>query len=86
MPYGEGKALIAALSSASELANRYILLRQAQRFSINLYEHQFTKLVKIGAIHEVQQGAEIYYLDEQYYSQEFGWSEEPVGEMETLIE
>jgi hypothetical protein len=42
-------------------------------------------LLKIGAIQEVQDSG-IYYLDKQYYSEEFGWSEEPVSDMDVLIE
>ena len=32
----------------------------------------------------MQEGAGIYYLDTQYYSEEFGWSDEPVNSMATL--
>jgi len=86
VPYGEvGKAVIADLCSAPELEKQYKLLKKAQRYSVNLYDHQFEKLSKIGAIQEVQQGTGVYYLNEQYYDAEFGWSDEPVNRMAVSI-
>jgi CRISPR-associated endonuclease/helicase Cas3 len=38
-------------------------------------------LQKQGAIHEAQKGSGILYLDERYYSEEFGLSEKPVNDM-----
>jgi CRISPR-associated endonuclease/helicase Cas3 len=73
------------LCSAFDLENEHNLLRKAQRFSINLFAHQFDNLLKTGAIHEVQSGTGIYCLSKQYYSEEFGWSNEPVGDMEIHI-
>lgn len=84
VPYGdEGKTIINALCSASEINNRAKLLRQAQRYSVSLFQHQFEKLRQSGAIYETEAG--IYYLDERYYSKEFGWSHDPVNDMDTLI-
>jgi hypothetical protein len=42
-------------------------------------------LVKAGAIQEVQTGAGVYYLDKQYYSEEFGWGDEPANSMDIHI-
>jgi len=39
------------------------------------------RLQEKQAIHEVQTGSGILYLDEQYYSDEFGLSETPVSDM-----
>jgi CRISPR-associated endonuclease/helicase Cas3 len=84
VPYGdEGYTIINELCSASELNNRVKLLRQAQRFSVSLFRRQFEELRQVGAILETQLG--ICYLDERYYSEEFGWSHEPVNGMDTLI-
>jgi CRISPR-associated endonuclease/helicase Cas3 len=41
-------------------------------------------MAKKEAIREVQKESGIYYLDDQYYSDEFGWSEEAVKGMKTL--
>ena len=84
VPYGdEGKTIINALCSASELDNRVKFLRQAQRFSVCLFRRQFEELNRVGAILETNSG--IHYLDERYYSKEFGWSHDPVNDMDTLI-
>lgn len=85
VPYGKGEEVILDLCGASELEKQVKLLKRAQRYSVNLFAHQFDKLFEIGAIKEVQPGAGIYHLDEQYYSKEFGWSDEPVSDMKTLL-
>jgi CRISPR-associated endonuclease/helicase Cas3 len=85
VPYKDGETVIADLCGAPELEKQYKLLKRAQRYSVNLFTYQFDKLLKTGAIKEVQPEAGIYHLDEQYYSNEFGWSDEPVGDMKLLI-
>ncbi len=85
VPYEDGENVIAELCSAAELEKQYKLLKIAQRYSVNLFTHQFEKLYRIRAIQEVQPGAGIYHLDDQYYSEEFGWDEEPVGAMKPQI-
>lgn len=80
----DGEELVKDLCGASAVEKQSKLLKCAQRYSVNLFDHQFRKLIEAGAIQEVQQGAEIYYLDKQYYSDEFGWSEKPVNSMNLL--
>lgn len=85
VPYGdEGKKIVNDLCSAFEIDKQYKLLKRAQRFSVNLYENIFNNLTKDGIIKEVQGGTGIFYLDYQYYSNEFGLSKEIVNEMQTL--
>lgn len=81
VPYKGGQAIITELCGAPEIEKQYGLLKSAQRYSVNLFEHQFDNLYKVGAIQEVQPGAGVYHLDEQYYSEEFGWADEPVSDM-----
>ena len=81
VPYADGEEIISALCSTPELEKEYKLLRRAQRYSVNLFTHEFRRLAQAGIIQEVQEGAGVYYLDEQYYSQDFGWSEEIVNDM-----
>ena len=81
MPYADGKEIISALCGAAELEREYKLLKRAQRYSVNLFAHEFRRLAQARIIQEVQEGAGVYYLDEQYYSQDFGWSEEIVNDM-----
>ncbi|MBN1482255.1 CRISPR-associated helicase Cas3' [candidate division KSB1 bacterium] len=86
--YGdEGKKIVNDLCSAIELEKQYKLLKKAQRYSVNLFSHEFDKLHKDGVIHEIQKekGLGIYYLREEYYSKEFGWNDEPVKLMENYI-
>jgi CRISPR-associated endonuclease/helicase Cas3 len=86
VPYAGGDEVIKDLCGAFALEKQGKLLKRAQRYSVNLFTYQFDNLVKAGAIKEVQPGAGIYHLDKQYYSDEFGWSDEPVNAMDTLIE
>jgi CRISPR-associated endonuclease/helicase Cas3 len=85
VPYRDGTQIITDLCGAFGLEMQANLLKQAQRYSVNLFEHQFKKLLEVGAIREVQEGAEIYYLKEEHYSDEFGWSDKPVSDMPVLI-
>lgn len=85
VPYQEGNEIINELCGASDLEKEFRLLKKAQRYSVNLLRHELDKLEKAGAIHEVQKGAGVFYLNKEYYSKDFGWSEEPVSNAEVLI-
>lgn len=85
VPYQEGDGIIKDLCGASDLEKEFRLLKKAQRYSVNLFRHEFEKLEKAGAIHEVQKGTGVFYLNKEYYSNDFGWSEEPVSGAEVLI-
>ena len=80
--YGdEGKRLVNNLCSAYELEKQYKLIRQAQRYSVNIFPNVLTKLLDDQVVYEVQKDSGILYLDERYYSDEFGVSEKPVKDM-----
>lgn len=86
VPYGaEGRRIIEALCSLNTVEDQYRLLREAQRYSVNVHANKFNDLAQRGVIREVQPGLGIFYLDERYYSADFGLSEDEVSEMETLI-
>jgi CRISPR-associated endonuclease/helicase Cas3 len=86
VPYGEeGNEIITELCGVDEVEKQYKLIKKAQRFSVNLFPYEFRKLADKNAIREVQKGAGIFYLDKQYYSEKFGWSDNPVNGMEDLI-
>ena len=86
VPYeDEGNRIIQELCGTAILEKQYTLLKQAQRYSVNIFTYLFDKLLEIQAIHEVQEGSGIYYLDKQFYSKDFGLSDTPVNEMEVLI-
>jgi CRISPR-associated endonuclease/helicase Cas3 len=82
--YGnEGKQIIDDLVSAfnrtdCSLKEQSQLLRRAQQYSVNLFPCHFDQLFQKGAIYEIKDEFEIYYLDEQYYSDEFGVSFEEI--------
>ena len=81
VPYGkEGKELIGKLCSVQELEKQYKLIRQAQRYSVNVFPDVLKRL-QDQAVHEVQVGSGILYLDERYYSDEFGLCEKPVNDI-----
>ena len=82
-PYGKkGQAVVAALCAMPEIERQFRLLRVAQQFMVDVFPHEFDKLVEIGALHEVQPQTGIYCLNERYYSKDFGLSVEPVSPRE----
>ncbi|WP_199244162.1 hypothetical protein [Caedibacter taeniospiralis] len=87
--YGKkGQKLVAELCSVAKEFNArryYQLLRQAQKYSVNVFPNVWDKLKKEKAVHEIQPGHGIYYLDEMYYSKSFGLGTECVGMMTTQI-
>ncbi|MGP7734164.1 CRISPR-associated helicase Cas3' [Oceanimonas smirnovii] len=87
--YGKGRELVTELCSVAkefDTHRYYQLLRQAQKFSVNLFPNVWEKLQKQNAVHEIQPGHGIYFLDEEYYNENFGLGTEPVGTMSALIE
>lgn len=81
----EGKEIVAELCSSPMLEKQFKLLKRAQRYSINLYPHEFDRLNKAGSIHEVQEGSGIFYLNEQIYHKDFGLSDEIANRMELKL-
>lgn len=85
--HGDGKNLVSELSRVAKDFNRkeyYDLLKKAQRFCVNVYPHVFMKLQNEQAVYEIQDEG-IYYLDERYYSEQFGLSTEPVGVLSVAL-
>lgn len=88
VPYGkEGKKLITELCMVAKEFNQktyYELLRKAQRYSVNVFPNIWQKLKNEKAIYEIQEEG-VFYLDERYYSKEFGLSIESVAMMSNNI-
>lgn len=82
VPYKDGIQLITKLCGLFDMERKHKLLREAQRFSVNLYEHQLITLMEKGAVREVQEGAGVLYLDERFYCDEYGWSAEPLKDQD----
>lgn len=86
VPYGvRGQELINDLCSAFEVERQFKLLRRAQQHTVNVFPQDLERLLKAGAVHEIQEGVDILYLsDGRYYNQSFGLSQTPEGIMEVL--
>ncbi len=82
VPYVDGEVVIADLSAAFEVEKQFALLRRAQQYTINVFPQVMKRLQERKALHEVQEGTGILYLDSRYYDSEFGLSEDPVNLME----
>jgi len=86
VPFGwEGKDMINLLSSTNDLVTQFRLLRQAQRFTVNLFPHELVSLEQRGAIHEAQPGTGVQCLQEGFYSEEFGIDLDGGVRMESMI-
>ncbi len=86
VPYGdEGNRIITDLCGSFESRYQYQLLRKAQRYSVNLFPNEFKQMAKNNAIVETRKDSGIFYLDEQYYSELFGWSTETENQMNLYI-
>jgi len=82
VPYGDdGKNIIYDLCSSKYLWEQYVLLKRAQRFSVNVIYNKFQKLVEEKIIYETQKGSGVFYLDQQYYSEDYGMGESKANEM-----
>ncbi len=86
VPYGEeGRTLIGELGRVAiefDVKAYRDLLKQAQKFSVNVFPNVWKQLLKAEALHEIQQGEGVYYLDERHYSDEFGLSDKPCNLMD----
>jgi len=85
VPFEEGKKIIAELCSIYDPKMLAPLLRRAQRYSVNLFPVHLKVLDEANAIHEIQKGWSIYYLDEQHYSDRTGVSITAVTDMDVHI-
>lgn len=71
-PYGEeGKDIIAELNGAERIDDFSKLLRKAQQFTINLFDHELRQLDKIGGVERILDG-QLLVLRDGAYSEEFG--------------
>ena len=84
VPYDErGNEIITALCAAYEPDKQFALLREAQQYTVNVFPSLLKSLDDAEAIHVVQDGVDILYLmKSEYYSQNFGLSDEIVGSVD----
>lgn len=78
VPYGEGKEIITALCAANNdfsAKEFYQLLKKAQKYSVNVFPNVWKVLEKNQDIIEIQ-GEGVYYLKDQFYSDDFGLTQD----------
>jgi len=88
VPYEQGKELITELCGIAkkfDAASYYTYLKQAQKFSVNVFPNVWKQLLEQNAVYEIHSGEGVYCLDERYYSKEFGLSSKPVSKAEADI-
>src|ERR1035438_1276723 len=82
VPFGkEGADLIAELCAVHDLTSEFRLLRRAQQFTVNVFEHEMGHLRQKGAVYEAQRGTGVLCLHKQFYSNR---SEEHTSELQSL--
>lgn len=88
VPYREGKTLITELCTINKQFDAqpyYQLLRKLQKYSVNLFPNVWQKLQQQNAIYEISEGEGIFYLDERFYSEDFGVCTQPCAEQQVLV-
>lgn len=89
VPYGQaGRDLIAELCGVAidfDVKRYRQLLRKAQQYSVNVFPNVWKSLLAAEAVHEIQHGEAIYRLKEEYYSDEFGLSDQPCNKQTANI-
>jgi CRISPR-associated endonuclease/helicase Cas3 len=85
VPFEEGREIIAGLCAEYEPSRAFDFLRKAQQYSVNVFPNIWEKLKTAGAVTPIQEGEEIYYLDERFYSKDFGLAVEVVANMSVQI-
>ncbi|MBI2918916.1 MAG: CRISPR-associated endonuclease Cas3'' [Chloroflexi bacterium] len=85
VPYGEeGNRMINELCAAATSDEVGQLLRQAQRYSVNVYPQDLARLATMGCLHETQRDSGVSYLDARYYSDDLGVVFDPKQPMSFL--
>ena len=84
VPYGEGREIIAKLCGEWDPKEMYDAKKKAQRYSVNVFPNVWKQLQDKKAVYETIKDSGIYYLDECYYSKEYGLSLDETGDMTCL--
>jgi CRISPR-associated endonuclease/helicase Cas3 len=71
----KGKKIVARIKDNKTLKDMKKLLKQAQRYTINMYQTEFNKFRKMGAIQYLNIEMEIYELSTEYYDKSIGLTE-----------
>lgn len=71
VPYKRGKTLITLINGSCSLSEIKQYLKEAQQYSVNLFETDKRKLEEIGAIIKLKDGA-IFALRDEFYKDDIG--------------
>ena len=84
VPYEEGTSIIADLCSDLSLPKFFETLKKAQRYSVNVFDHEFRALHDQKAIWETKKGSGVFFVDERYYNDYMGLTLCPEGELKFM--
>jgi CRISPR-associated endonuclease/helicase Cas3 len=86
VPYSvRGKEIVADLFSQFAVEQQFKLLKQAQRFTVNVFPNVLKILLDERAVREVPELGILVLSDPRYYHAEFGLSAEIVKEFDNLM-
>jgi CRISPR-associated endonuclease/helicase Cas3 len=80
----EAKRIIGGLCAELPVEEESLLIKAAQQYSVNLFPNIFRALCEKGALFQTYSESGIWYLDERYYSSDFGVSLESISKMSFL--
>ena len=84
VPYAKGTSIITDLCGELSLPEFYEVLKEAQRYSVNVLDNEWKKLRDQKAIYETKEGSGVFYVDKRYYNMCMGLTLTPDGEMEFM--
>jgi CRISPR-associated endonuclease/helicase Cas3 len=84
VPYEKGREIIAELCAELDPARVRRLLQEAQQYSVNVFPNVWRKLTQGDAVIAIRDG-DFHYLDERFYSKEFGLATESVAGFEPQV-
>lgn len=73
VPYGRGEELITMLSSDMDNRDKYKILDEVQRYTINIYENKYKEFIKKGVIRQLEFNG-MLILEDGYYEEDVGVS------------
>ncbi|SEG74270.1 CRISPR-associated helicase/endonuclease Cas3 [Vibrio hangzhouensis] len=76
---------LCALDKCFDAANYRSLLKAAQKYSVNIFPNVWKKLNEQQAVYPISQDEAVFYLSEEFYSQDFGLSLEVTNAKQDLI-
>jgi len=83
VPYGRGKEIIATLNGKQKISDLSRLLKQAQQYSINIYNQELSALNQQQGVVSLLDG-KVLALKENMYSKQYGLDLEGGGELAFL--